>query len=88
MRDHEPSKASETYIEARIQEAADASILRMMREKLSSYALEEANENDDPESYSQRFNEMLDQLLNDAQLLFNNPLEIEIRLKIDPNDPA
>ena len=81
MRDHETSKASETFIEARIQEAVDASILRMMREKLSRDALEEANENDDPESYTQRFNEMLDQLLGDAQILFNNPLEIELRFK-------
>jgi len=78
MRDHE---TPEIEIERKILETTCAGFLNMVREKLSRDALEEANENDDPESYSQRFNDFLYQLIEDCQILHNNPLEIELRFK-------
>lgn len=83
MRDHETSE-----IERQIEETASAGFLRMVRNKLSSDALEDANQNDDPESYNQRFNEFIEQLIQEIEILRNNPREIELRFKSDPNDPA
>lgn len=82
MRDHEIPE-----IERQIDETASAGILWMIRGKLSDEALENANENDDPESYNQRFNEFLEQLIQELEILRNNPLDVEIRFKSDLNDP-
>jgi len=76
MRDHEIPE-----IERQIEETVSAGFLRMVRNKLSSDALEEANENDDPDSYCQRFNEMIEQLIQEIEILRNNPREIELRFK-------